>query len=91
MAAYRRVYDSRHLQADCQEQGPPPEPYARQSNRLWTTFALTLRKGDEQPVYTPRGVWHTFTNPNQGQMPGRGQMSCHGQPGRGTNTTDDGC
>ena len=22
MAAYRRVYDSRHLQADCQEPGP---------------------------------------------------------------------
>jgi len=30
MAAYRRVYDSRHLQADCQEPGPAPEPYARQ-------------------------------------------------------------
>jgi len=24
MAAYRRVYDSRHLQADCQEPGPAP-------------------------------------------------------------------
>jgi len=31
MAAYRRVYDSRHLQADCQEPGSAPEPYARQS------------------------------------------------------------
>jgi len=29
MAAYRRVYDSRHLQADCQEAGSAPEPYAR--------------------------------------------------------------
>ena len=29
MAAYRRVYDSRHLQADCQEPGAAPEPYAR--------------------------------------------------------------
>ena len=29
MAAYRRVYDSRHLQADCQERGSAPEPYAR--------------------------------------------------------------
>jgi len=28
MAAYRRVYDSRHLQADCQEPGSAPEPYA---------------------------------------------------------------
>jgi len=29
MAAYRWVYDSRHLQADCQEPGSAPEPYAR--------------------------------------------------------------
>jgi len=29
MTAYRRVYDSRHLQADCQEPGSAPEPYAR--------------------------------------------------------------
>ena len=28
MEAYRRVYDSRHLQADCQEPGSAPEPYA---------------------------------------------------------------
>jgi len=28
MAAYRRVYDSRHLQADCRELG----------NRVWATF-----------------------------------------------------
>ena len=28
MAAYRRVYDSRHLQADCQEPGSASEPYA---------------------------------------------------------------
>jgi len=32
MAAYRLVYDSRHLQADCQEPGSAPEPYARQSS-----------------------------------------------------------
>jgi len=32
VAAYRRVYDSRHLQADCQEPGSAPEPYARQSS-----------------------------------------------------------
>ena len=31
MAAYRWVYDSRHLQTDCQEPGSVPEPYARQS------------------------------------------------------------
>ena len=28
MAAYRQVFDSRHLQADCQEPGSAPEPYA---------------------------------------------------------------
>ena len=32
MAAYRRVYDSRHLQADCQGPGSAPEPYALQSS-----------------------------------------------------------
>ena len=32
MAAYRRVYDSRHLHADCQEPGSAPEPCARQSS-----------------------------------------------------------
>ena len=32
MAAYHRVYDSRQLQADCQEPGSAPEPYARQSS-----------------------------------------------------------
>jgi len=32
MAAYCLVYDSRHLQADCQEPGSAPEPYARQSS-----------------------------------------------------------
>ena len=29
MAACRRVYDSRRLQADCQEPESAPEPYAR--------------------------------------------------------------
>jgi len=31
-AVYRRVYDSRHLQADCQEPGSAPEPHARNRN-----------------------------------------------------------
>ena len=45
MAAYRRVYDSRHLQADCQEPGLAPEPNARQSSMGYTftfTFIETL-------------------------------------------------
>jgi len=32
MAASRRVYDSRHLQADCQEPGSAPKFYAWQSS-----------------------------------------------------------
>jgi len=29
MAAYGRVYDSRHLQADCQKPESAPEPYTQ--------------------------------------------------------------
>ena len=32
MAAYRRVYDSGHLHADCQELRSAQEPYARYSS-----------------------------------------------------------
>jgi len=54
MAAYRRVYDSRHLHADCKEPGSAPEPYARQSSmgylylyasRNMSVFSLLLCKG----------------------------------------------
>jgi len=40
MAVYRRVYDSRHLQADCKEPGSVPEPYARQSSMGYLTFTF---------------------------------------------------
>ena len=43
MAAYCRVYDSRHLQADCQKPGSAPEPYARQSSIA--TFIFTFYTG----------------------------------------------
>jgi len=36
MAAYRRVYDSRHLQANCQEPGHLRNPML--GNRVWATF-----------------------------------------------------
>ena len=36
MTAYRRVYDSRHMQADCKEPGSASESYAR--NRVSATF-----------------------------------------------------
>jgi len=35
------VYDSRHLQADCQELGSAPEPYARY--QAWATFTCYHR------------------------------------------------
>jgi len=45
MAAYRQVYDSRHLQADCQESGSAPEPYARQLSMgyLYLLFLAELK------------------------------------------------
>ena len=45
MAAYRRVYDSRHLQADCQEPGSAPDPYARQSSMGY--LFTPLRRGHD--------------------------------------------
>jgi len=42
MAAYRRFYDSRHLQADCQEPASAPEPCARQSSGLPFPFFYRL-------------------------------------------------
>jgi len=46
MAAYRRVYDLRHLQADYQEPGSAPEPYARQSSMGY--LYLFIRKHRER-------------------------------------------
>jgi len=40
MVAYRRVYDSRHLLADCQEPGSAPEPML--CNLVWATFTFFL-------------------------------------------------
>jgi len=41
MAAYRQVYDSRHLQADCKELGSAPEPYTL-GNQMWAAFIMAL-------------------------------------------------
>ena len=40
-----RVYDSRHLLADCQEPGSAPEPHA---NRLWATFTFLPNRQQAQ-------------------------------------------
>ena len=55
MAAYRRVYDSRHLQADCQEPGSTPEPYSQQSSMGYlylVSMALRGNKGIMNSVLT---------------------------------------
>jgi len=41
MTAYRRVYDLRHLQADCQEPGSAPKPYARVTSMGYLAFLQT--------------------------------------------------
>jgi len=40
MAAYRRVYDSRHLQADCKNRDQLRNRTL--GNRVWATFAFLL-------------------------------------------------
>ena len=74
MAAYHRVYDSRHLQADCQKPGSAPEPYDRQSSMGYlyflplhrATFALrftssrneTPQEGVNAPRRDTNGLWY---------------------------------
>ena len=54
MAAYRRLYDSLLLQADCQESGSAPEPYTL-GNREWATFTFfTFINNDDNDAL--RGV-----------------------------------
>ena len=68
MTAYRRVYDSRHLQADCQEPGSAPEPYARQSSMGYLYFltvriryvAADARDGDFWGGWVEEGKCSTF-------------------------------
>ena len=52
MAAYRRVYDSRRLQADFQAAGLAPEPYAGQSSMGYLYLFLAL--GAEQGLCNGR-------------------------------------
>ena len=57
MAAYRRVYDSHHPQADCQEPGSAPEPYARYSS-MGYLYLYTWLCVCEQRSY--HGVTHSW-------------------------------
>ena len=57
MAAYRQVYDSRHLQADYQEPGSAPEPYVRQSSigylYFFTSDYFVISEKKQSVIHSP--------------------------------------
>ena len=57
---YCRVYDSRHLQGDCQELGSAPEPYALQLSMGYRTFTFTPKILSFHYTHTHT---HTHTQP----------------------------
>ena len=65
MAAYRRFYDSRHLQADCQEPGSAPEPYARQLSMGYLLRELTLTDPQEVDPVMRRVHWSRASAPRR--------------------------
>jgi len=58
MAACRRVYDSRHLQADCQEPGDQFRNPTLIGNRVWATFTF----------FTSRQCFRTEQQPTQSRV-----------------------
>jgi len=54
MAAYRQVYDSRHVQANCQVPGSTPEPYARQSSMGYLYLLVITSAYGSRPVLVSR-------------------------------------
>jgi len=79
MAAYRRVYDLRHLQADCQKPRSAPEPYARQSSMgyLFTFFYTHVALGRLPFVsrYFYQMCGYSQPPPLGGEINGLGLMS----------------
>jgi len=51
MEAYRRVYDSRHLQVDCQEPGSALKPPTL-CNLVWATFIIGTKKSGTFYLFT---------------------------------------
>ena len=68
MAAYRRVYDSRHLQADCWESGSAQETYARQSS-MGYRYLFTGVKAEAVTASYGRSVWSTVQACTAGTRP----------------------
>jgi len=65
MAAYRRLYDLGHLQADCREPGSAPGPTL--GNRVWATFTFS-------PLVVVR-IRYGGADVHGGDFRGEGQMS----------------
>ena len=93
MAAYRRlVYDSCHLQADCQEPGSAPEAYAQQSSigylRHFYSYIRKRKKTLFQAWYTYRDYTIRAKNDRRGEL-STASMCCtrHVQGSSATNST----
>jgi len=59
LAYYCQVYDSRHLQADCQEPGSAPESYARQSSK---GYLYLPTKGSLKRIHNAKKHSHKKSN-----------------------------
>ena len=76
MAAYHRVYDSRHLQADCQEprSAPGPYGYARQSSMGY--LYLYFNRGFNAHFLCVTGVGGTLLNSGVATTSSSCALSC---------------
>ena len=54
MTAYRRVYDSRHLQADCQEPGSAPERSVIEYGLALPSYRILCRTPNNVHVYSSK-------------------------------------
>jgi len=70
MAAYRQDYDSRHLQADCQNLDQLQNPTL--GNQVWATFTFTARGDSEKSFGLNRGDHRTAKDFMQ-----QSSLSCH--------------
>ena len=61
MAVYRLVYDSRHLQANCQEPGSATEPYAGQSSKVYLFITILSQTVSVHTIYPANFVQTTDT------------------------------
>ena len=59
MEAYRRVYDSRHLQADAKNRDQLRNPTL--GNRVWATFAFNAFKARLDKIWLHQTVKFDFT------------------------------